>query len=277
MLAAVLATAAQIDGAASEPVRPHRIVSINMCADELLLRLADKDRIASVTWLSRDEENSNVAALAAGVPVNHGLAEEAMAFRPDLVLAGVYSSQATIQILRRLGVRVAEFDVPRTLEDVRVEIRQLAAAIGEEARGEALVRRIDAGLAALAPAPPSKLRAVVLRPNGVTAGKGSLVEEIMNRAGLENLAARLDTGNYLQIPLEAIALEKADVLILNGESDGPPSLATEALNHPIIAALARRVQVVSMPPKLWTCGGPGLVEATALLIARTQGVRGAAQ
>lgn len=258
--------------ASAEPARAQRIVSINLCADELLLRLADRERIASVTWLSRDAGDSNVAALAAGLPANHGLAEEVMALRPDIVLAGVYSPQNTIGILRRLGVNVVQFDVPNSLDDVRSEIRRLAAAIGEQARGETLIGEIDARFAALAPqahAPP--LRAVVLRPNGITAGRGSLVEDIMRRAGLQNLAAELDTGNYLQIPLEAVALQGADVVIVDGESDGPPSLATETLNHPIVAALGRRVRIVSMPAKLWTCGGPNLVDAAQRLIAATRG------
>lgn len=271
-MAAFLAAAISGPEARAEAARPQRIVSINLCADELLLRLADRERIASVTWWARDAGDSNVAALAKGVPANHGLAEEIMALRPDVVLAGVYSPQNTIDILRRLGVHVVQFDVPNSLDDVRFEIRRLAAAIGEQARGETLIAEIDARFAALAPqahAPP--LRAVVLRPNGITAGKASLVEDIMRRAGLENLAAELDKGNYLQIPLEAVALQGADIVIVDGESDGPPSLATETLNHPVVAALGRRVRIVSMPAKLWTCGGPNLVDAAQRLIAATRG------
>lgn len=271
--AAFLAAAISGPDARADTARPQRIVSINLCADELLLRLADRERIASVTRWARDAGDSNVAALAAGLPANHGLAEEVMALRPDIVLAGVYGPQNTIGILRRLGVNVVQFDVPNSLDDVRSEIRRLAAAIGEQARGETLIGEIDARFAALAPqahAPP--LRAVVLRPNGITAGRGSLVEDIMRRAGLQNLAAELDTGNYLQIPLEAVALQGADVVIVDGESDGPPSLATETLNHPIVAALGRRVRIVSMPAKLWTCGGPNLVDAAQRLIAATRGM-----
>ncbi|HMN73561.1 MAG TPA: ABC transporter substrate-binding protein [Rhodoblastus sp.] len=272
------ACAVTIAPAAAQTARPHRIVSINQCADELALRLADRDRIASVTWLSRDPNNSNVADIAASVPVNHGLAEEVMAFRPDIVLAGVFSTQTTIGILRRLGVKVVEFEPPRSMDDVRAQIRKLADAIGESARGEAMARAIDVGLAALAPRARSpRLRAAVMQPNGFTVEKGSLVEEIMNRAGLDNLGSRVDAGSYLAIPLEAIALQKADVMIVNGEVYDAPSLATEALNHPLIAALGRRLKVVSMPPKLWTCGGPNLVDAVRLLVEQTRDTGAAAR
>jgi len=273
-VAAALAAASPV--AQAQGARPSRIVSINQCTDELVLRLADADRVASVSWLSRDAANSNVAALADRVPVNHGLAEEVMSHRPDVVLAGAWSSRTTVEILKRLGVKLVEFDVPRTFDEARAEIRKLAAAIGEQERGEAMVRDIDAGLAAL-PSPKPPLRALVMQPNGFTVEKGSLVEEIMNRAGLENLASRVGGGGYLQVPLEAVALQQADVMILNGEAYGAPSLATAALEHPIIKALGRRLRVVALPPKLWTCVGPNLVEATRLLIAQTRGAGTAAR
>ena len=76
--------------------RPARIVSLNMCTDELVLRLADPARIASVTWLSQDPRNANMAEAARRIPANHGLAEEALGFRPDLVVAGAYTTRATV-------------------------------------------------------------------------------------------------------------------------------------------------------------------------------------
>ncbi|MFV0281358.1 MAG: ABC transporter substrate-binding protein [Rhodoblastus sp.] len=277
-LIGALAIASAFSHARAGDARPQRIVSINQCTDELLLRLADRDRIASVSWLSQDAANSNTAELAAGMPVNHGLAEEVMAKRPDLVLASAYGSQTTINILRRLGVKVATFAPPNSLAEARAGILALADAIGFYARGEAMVAQMDADFAALAPEahrPP--LRAIVVQPNGFTAGKHSLAEDIMARAGLENLASRLDMGNYLAIPLEAVALEKADVLILDGEQKGAPSLATDALRHPIVASLGLREKVVSMPAKLWMCAGPNLVDAARKLIAGTRGAGQAAK
>ncbi len=167
-------------------------------------------------------------------------------------------------------MKVVDFGVPKTLEGVRRQIRDLAAAIGESARGEALVADMDARLARLsARAHNPPLNAVVLRPNGFTVGKGSLVNELLERAGLVNMATWIRIGDYVQIPLEAIALQKADVLILNGESEGAPSLATKALHHPIVADLGERLKLVSMPSRLWTCAGPSVVDAVERLIEQT--------
>ena len=264
-LAASLAAALHL-GATDTPDKPRRIVSLNMCVDELLLRLADPRNVASVTWLSRDPNNSNVAELAGSIPVNHGLAEEIIPLQPDLVIAGIYTARPAVAMLKRTGTPLAEVGVPKNLAEVRQQIRDIAALIGEREKGESVVGAMDTSLAALpAASSSSRPRAVVLNPNGATVGKGTLVDEIMTRAGLTNVAAELAIDNYGQIPLEAVVASGVDVLIVSASRDGPPALATEILRHPVLSALSDRTRVVVMPGRLWNCGGPAVVEAIGRL------------
>ena len=254
--------------------KPRRIVSLNMCTDELVLRLAEPQNIASVTWLSRDPRNSNVAELAARIPVNHGLAEEIIPLKPALVIAGVYTTRTAVAMLKRIGVPLVEIDVPGNLEDVRRQIREVAGLVGEREKGERIIGDLDQSLAAIPPPSQSdKPRALVLNPNGVTVGKGTLVDEIMTRAGLTNVAAELAIDNYGQIPLETLVANAVDVLIISASRDGPPALATEILRHPVLAALSERTRVVVLPGRLWNCGGPAIVEAIERLRQAADEVR----
>ena len=247
--------------------RPERIVSLNMCTDELVLRLADPAAIASVTWLSQDPRNANMAEAARRYPANHGLVEELLAFRPDLVIAGSFTTRNTVALLKRVGAPVREFGVPRDLAGVKAQIAEMAALLGEPARGEALIGEIDARLALLAQRiGKERPKALVLRPNGFTVGRGSLVGEILTRAGFVNLAAELGIDNYGQIALETVALGEADILILNTSEGGPPSLAHEILNHPLIGQLGDRLRLVTLPSRLWTCAGPAVIDAIEMLI-----------
>ena len=265
-LAASLAAALHL-GATDKPEKPRRIVSLNMCVDELLLRLAEPRNVASVTWLSRDPGNSNVAELAGSIPVNHGLAEEIIPLQPDLVIAGIYTARPAVAMLKRTGTPLAEVGVPRNLAEVRQQIRDIAGLIGEREKGERVVGAMDASLAALPAAPSSaRPRAIVLNPNGATVGKGTLVDEIMTRAGLTNVAAELAIDNYGQVPLETVVASGVDVLILSASRDGPPALATELLRHPVLSALSDRTRIVVMPGRLWNCGGPAVVEAIGRLM-----------
>lgn len=245
----------------------QRIVSLNLCTDELLLRLADPARIASVTWLSRNPAGSNVAEMAERVPVNYGLAEQIIAAEPDLVLAGTFTTRIAIGMLKRTTIPVVEFPVPRSFDEVRQQVRDVAGLVQAEDRGRALVAEIDRRVAAVA-ARPRAIRptAIVFNPNGATVGQGSLPDEIMTAAGLDNIAARLRIDNYGEIPLEVIALHEVDVLIVSASRDGPPSKATELLSHPILSKLTR-TRIVVLPGRLWNCGGPGVAEAVERLDA----------
>jgi len=248
--------------------KPQRIVSLNLCADELLLRLVEPERLASVTWLARDPRGSTVAALAVARPVNRGLAEEVVPLRPDLVVAGRYTTRTAVGLLKRLDVPLLELDVPQSVEGVAEQIRSLARAVGEEERGERLVADMTRRLDALGDhSSGHRPTAVVVRPNGFVAGSGSLVDAIVTRAGLDNLADRLPLGSQGALPLEAIILGGAERLIVDAAPDAPPSLAQAVLRHPAIAALAQRVQTVSLPSRLWTCAGPQIAEAAERLAA----------
>ena len=262
LAAAALFAVASQGWATDAAGKPSRIVSLNMCTDELVLRLAEPQNIASVTWLSRDPGNSNVAELAARIPVNHGLAEEIIPLKPDLVIAGIYTARPAVALLKRVGIPVVEFDVAKNIDDVRRQIRDVAALVGEREKGDKILGDLDRSLAAIPPpAQSNKPRALVLNPNGVTVGKGTLADEIMTRAGLTNVAAELAIDNYGQIPLETLVANAVDVLIVSASRDGPPALATEILRHPVLAALSDRTRVVVLPGRLWNCGGPAIVEA----------------
>lgn len=246
---------------------PQRIVSLNLCADELLLRLAAPGTLKSVTWLARDPAASTVVAQAQSLPVNRGLAEEIVPLEPDLVVAGAFTTRTTVALLKRLGTPVLELDVPNTIDEALQQIRTLAAVLGRTARGEELAGGISARLAALpvtAPSEPLPM-AAVYQPNGFTIGQGSMVHDLLTRAGLRNLAAERRIDNYGRLPLESLLLAQPDLLIMNAANERPPALAYEVLRHP---ALARRYQgprVVGVPTAWWSCAGPYLVDAVQRL------------
>jgi iron complex transport system substrate-binding protein len=252
---------------------PKRIVSLNLCTDELVLRLADHKNIVSVTYLSKDPISANAVDLAADVPLNHGLAEEIIPLNPDLVVAGTFTTRTAVAMLKQTRFPVTEFGVARNIADVRTGIRKMAALVGEPARGDALVASFDQRLASIGTSPPARRpTALVLNANGFTVGAGTLVDDIMTRAGLENIAAHMNLGNYTQLPLEVVVRSNVDVLIVSARRDGPPSLATALLDHPVLSKLGPKTHVVVMPTNLWSCGGPEVAEAVARLHAAAEAV-----
>lgn len=246
---------------------PQRIVSLNLCADELVLRLAPEN-VKSVTWLARDPTLSNVSALAQSVPVNQGLAEDIVPLAPDLVIVGEFTTRATVALLRRLGTPVLEIGVPNSVEQALAQITAVAAALGRSQRGAQMVDEITAKLAALATTAATGLQrpmAAVYQPNGFTIGQGSLVNDLMRRAGLRNLAVERRIDNYGQLPLELLLFSQPDLLIVNDASDRSPAMAYEILRHPALRRSYDDARVVSVPSAWWSCAGPRLVDAVIKL------------
>ncbi|APX86605.1 ABC transporter substrate-binding protein [Methylorubrum extorquens] len=243
---------------------PARVVSMNLCADELVLRLADRAQVAGITGFARDPRGSLVADRAEGLPVIRGLSEEIVALQPGLVVAGAFTTRTTVAMLKRAGFPVLELSAPADLDGVREQIRTVAAALGHAERGEAMVVNLDARLAAVTPS-EKPLRALVMHPNAFTVAPGSLGDALIRAAGLVNVAAEIGRDRLGQVPLEAAALANADIIVLDQAEPGAPSLADTLLHHPVLVALRQRGRVVSIPNRLWTCPGPQVAEVVARL------------
>jgi iron complex transport system substrate-binding protein len=245
--------------------KPTRIVSINLCTDELVLRLADPRNIVSISYLSRNYY-SNVIDLAEKIPVNHGLAEEIVPLRPDLVVSGLYTTRTATALLERTDIPVLDLDVPRTIREVIDQYRDVGEALGEPERAKRIVDEMEERLAAMPPAPPPPLpRALVFNLNGFTIRKRSLEDDIITRAGMEDFSRTFGIEKYGQISLETVVTSKVDVLIVSQLRDRPPAIGSEVLRHPVLDAISGRTRQIVMPSKLWICAGPENVDAIDLL------------
>ncbi len=245
---------------------PQRIVSMNVCTDQLVMLLADRDRIASVSYLATDPSVSSMVREAAGLPQNHGLAEEIFLLDPDLVIAGTFTTRPTVALLQRLGHRVLDVPPASSVEDIIANIRLIAGAIGADERGEALIAEFEAGLAALGGGPGDGMPAVAYWSNGFTSGGGTLAADIMTRAGLTNLAAERGLTGTAQMPLEALVSSDPQLLVLGPRYRGN-ALAHQILDHPALQAWADSRHVVTIEDAAWVCGTPLVLKAVARLVA----------
>ena len=253
---------------------PQRIVSLNLCADEMVLRLAAPGTVKSVTWLARDPTLSNVSRLAQDVPVNRGLAEDVVPLAPDLVIAGAYTTRTAVALLKRLRIQVLELPVPSSVDEALAQIATVAAALGAPAKGAQLIADIRSGLSALhvASTGSSQPIAAVYQPNGFTIGNGSLVNDLLSRAGLRNLAVERRIDNYGELSLELLLSAQPDLLIMNTPDDRGPAMAYEVLRHPALVRRYHGARVVSVPSAWWSCPGPRLVDAVQRLQRAAQRV-----
>jgi len=253
--------------AAFNPVHANgllkRVVSINVCTDQLAMLLADATQLQSVSYLSRDPLLSVMTERAKQLPVNHGQAEEVFLMKPDLVLAGTFSSRATVGLLRDLGVRVEEFAPARSFEDIKAHMKRMGELLGRESEATRQIADMDMALSAIQ-MPDHKQTVALYYANSYTSGRGTLIDEAIRLAGLDNIADKAGVRGSAMLPLEMLVMEKPDILV-RGSRGRPPALAFESFEHPALRALEGHTRSVALNDNLTVCGGPFSVEAVAKL------------
>jgi len=245
---------------AQAPDAPQRVVSMNLCTDQLAMMVADPDQILSVSYLAADPRGSVMAEAAQAYVANRGLAEEIYLMQPDLVITGRFSNRATVDMLTRLGVPVAMFEPAYGLSDLRDRLRQMGEVLGRQDRAAGLIADFDTRLAALQADVAERPSAALYYANGYTAGDRTLAGQILIAAGFENAAVEAGYSSGGVLPLELLALLHPDALITSRPYRAA-SRAEEILDHPIVEALRSGRANGAFTDRDWVCGTPFVLNA----------------
>ena len=252
-----------LTGAAAIAQPPQRVVSVNLCTDQLALLLAAPGQLVSVSRLARDPASSAMSGAAQGLAVNGSGAEEVFLLRPDLVLAGTYTNDATVKMLRRLGIRVEVFAPARSLEDIPARMARMGALLGREGEAARRIAAFRAALAALDDTPPRRPRAALWYVNSFTLGADSLAGDILHHAGFANVADEAGLAQGGTLALERLILLAPDVVVRGRDYPGR-SRAEDNLAHPALRALGVPMSA-PLTDRDWICGTPMALDAVARL------------
>jgi iron complex transport system substrate-binding protein len=244
---------------------PQRIASLNICIDQLLWELVPHERLVSISYLTANPMWSPIAAQVKGIPLNHGLAEEIVPLKPDVIFAGEFDAPDAIALLERLGHPVTRLPLPRKLEDINTQILQLGELVGATAKALSITQKSSAQVAELQAANKTQqpLTAFWYSSNGVVIGDGTLEHELMLLAGLRNLAAERGMFGFNQLDLELLLSSKPQVLIIEEGNAEAFSLAREYLAHPALANAG--FKIVRLPAGLSGCAASVLGDVAIAL------------
>ncbi len=249
----------------SPPIPPHGIVSNNPCIDGILAEISAPGQIGAVSSYSQDGDSASAPLTwARSLPALGTTAEEIIAAQPALVLTGNLASSGTNAALAKAGVKTLSVGVPANIAESEAQIMQIAHAIGRDAAGQALVNQIEI---AAAPTRPAARSAIIWQTGGFVAGRGTLQDELLARAGFRNASATYGLKQWDSLPLEILIRTPPDVIFTPLSAKGDDARAL-ALRQNVLRHLKDRTQMIDFPDRLLFCGGPTIISAMARLTER---------
>jgi iron complex transport system substrate-binding protein len=251
---------------------PRRIVSFNLCADQLLVALADPEQIAGLSPYAIDKGLSVVSERAHGFPRLDWTAESVVNLAPDLVFIGP-TARPTQAMLSAMGIRVADVALVGDFAAARRQAREFGALIGHPERGEALAKALEnaeARLRASVLDPPRT--ALVMERRGYVAGPDSLVTAMIAAAGLHPpRGAPEGYGGF--VTLERLIADQPDILLLKDAPAAAYDQAATILTHPALRAVYSGKRLIEIPARHTLCGGPALLEGLESLARAVDAIR----
>lgn len=232
------------------------IVSTNPCADAILIELVPPARIAAISHYSQDPAATSIPIeVARRFRSTAGTAEEVIALNPDLVLTSSFTPASTRNAYARAGLKTLLLDSPTTIAASKTQIAEMAQAMGAPERGRALIKRIDRAVAAAAPQSSDRPPALLFIAGNLVNGSGTLLDELLTRAGFRNAAADYGLAFTGTLPIETIAAHPPHVIF------APDAARTAQLRRRVLGATGARVTEAAFPRKLVNCGGPTIIPA----------------
>ena len=249
---------------------PRRIVSLDYCADQYVLKFADREDILA---LSPDAEKrfSYMRAAAKGIPTVRPRTADVLALQPDLVVRTYGGGHDIADFMKEPGVPVVQIGFPQSIAEVRDEVLRVGTELGKPDEAEKLVADMDRRLKALAERSGPQREVLYMTPAGVTAGEGTLVHELFVAAGLRNFQNR---PGWNPLPLERLAYDRPDVIAAAFfESKTNHVDNWSAARHPVARAQLRELPVVPLEGAWTSCGGWFLIDAVEALAEGKEGAQ----
>jgi iron complex transport system substrate-binding protein len=251
---------------------PH-VASMNLCTDQLLISLADPGQIVGLSRYALQRFESFSADDAKRFRILSGGAEDILELHPDVVLASQFDKRSTRELLKEKGIRLVEFAVPRNLDEVKAQIREIGDLAGHPDRASAQIARLDEAIAQARQAVARRhYRVLPLSRRGWVSGRDSLLSALLAETGLFNAAGELGIAFGGFASLEAIVNLKPDLIVVSEAGDRAEDDGRAFLLHPALERFYPPSRRIVIPERLTVCGGVMLTDALDQLIGELKRV-----
>ena len=240
---------------------PTRVVSLDYCADQFVLKMLPRTRILAVSP-DAGKHFSYMRASAGGIRTVRPVAEDVLTIEPDLIVRSYGGGTYAAMFFERAGIPVLQIPFANDMAGIRDAINLIAAGLGVPDRGAEIVADMDRRLSDIA-RPTRQRSALYMTPTGVTSGPGTLVHEMLLAAGLTNFE---EQRGWRSIPLERLVFEQPDIVAAAffGASTNHPAMWSP-MRHPVAKRQMSDRPTVMLHGAWTSCGGWYLLDAIEAL------------
>lgn len=236
--------------------RPERIVSLAPANTEIVAALGALDRLVGVTtYCDYPKQVESIEKVGDFMQPN---LEAIAALDPDVVLVTTGVQADVISQLESLGAAVVAVD-PMTVDALYESIRTVGAAIGESPAAEELVGSMQIQIEEIGEqveSDPVTCFLEIAQDPLFTVGSGTLLNELIERAGGENLVTE---EGYVAYSVEQLVALDPDVYLATKGSMSNPSDITGRPGYENLTAVAEG-RVYLLDDNLVSRPGPRIVE-----------------
>ncbi|WP_299142964.1 ABC transporter substrate-binding protein [uncultured Dialister sp.] len=238
------------------PAKPKRILGNSASIDTMLLSVVTPDKLTAATDADRDPNISYIAEDTKDIPLTVPLTGLSMEIvteaRPDLIVASTYTDGRELDLYRNLGIPVVVIDGPRSIDQVKEDVRIIAAAAGEKERGENVISKMEQALSEIDSrlAEEKGKKPVVYLVSQMTryGGPGSMFNELLTRARIDNAIALAGGVNGQATSPELIIKTDPDMLFVStdrtSDTTGAARYRDDFLANPAIASMRAAGHIV---------------------------------
>jgi iron complex transport system substrate-binding protein len=249
--------------ASAAHAEPRRIVSLDYCADQFVLALADRDQIAALSVGSR-RDDSYFRDRARGHRQTRGTLEEVLALRPDLVVRNWGGPWDAVQVYARFHVPVLQVGDSPDFTSARADLIDAAATLGHRDRGEAIARNLDTRLTRLA-THRSDAPVLYLSGGGAVAGGGTMMDAVIRAAGGRNIRTE---SSWQVLPLERmVQTPPALIALAFFDTSRDRVNAWSPSRHPALRRALANARTVRLPPAAVACESWYAIDAAETIAA----------
>lgn len=265
LLTAACSQAADLSRDEPAPIssqKPQRIVSLDLCADQYVLKFADRNQIMALSPEAR-LEISYMRDLAQGIPTVKPLAENILILKPDLVVRAYGGGPNATAFFEKAGIPVLNIGWASDIEGIKRVVQDMADGMSVPEEGKALVADMQSRLDALQTPETPKKTALYMTVSGVTTGPDTLIHDMFKKAGLQNYVTK---AGWHSLPIEDLAQNKPDVISLAyHESINTHRDTWSAARNPIARKLLNEIPVVPLDGAVMSCSGWYVIDAVEAL------------